>query len=109
MVSPDLPTFRTLAADARAVPLVRRLMSDQVTPVLAYRRLVAEDPRLYRHNDEGPDDMPAHIRSALTNVQLSIPVTGGRLALGVWQAIYLFEHRSQPHRRQLALHCFGVR
>lgn len=73
-----------------------------------FRRLVAEDPRLYRHNDEGPDDMPAHIRSALTNVQLSIPLIGGRLALGTWQGIYLFEHRARPHRRCIALHCLGT-
>jgi len=72
-----------------------------------FTRLVREDPSLYRHTDEGPDDMPAHIRSALTDVQLSIPVSGGRLALGTWQAIYLFEHRTQPHTRGLVLHLLG--
>jgi len=72
-----------------------------------FTRLVREDPSLYRHTDEGPDDMPAHIRSALTDVQLSIPVFGGRLALGTWQAIYLFEHRTQPHTRGLVLHLLG--
>ena len=61
----------------------------------------------YEHDDEGPDDMPAHIRSALTQVQLSIPLVGGRLALGTWQGIYLFEHRRAPHRRSLALHLIG--
>jgi secondary thiamine-phosphate synthase enzyme len=72
-----------------------------------FQRLVREDPSLYRHTDEGPDDMPAHIRSALTGVQLSIPVAGGRMALGTWQGIYLFEHRVQPHTRRLVLHLLG--
>ena len=72
-----------------------------------FERLVREDPGLYRHTAEGPDDMPAHIRSALTNVQLSLPVAGGRPALGTWQGIYLFEHRRQPHRRRVMLHLLG--
>jgi secondary thiamine-phosphate synthase enzyme len=72
-----------------------------------FKKLVPEDPRLYRHITEGPDDMPAHIKSALTNVQLSIPVTGGRMALGTWQGIYLFEHRAHAHERELALHLVG--
>ena len=72
-----------------------------------FRRLVAEDPSLYRHTAEGPDDMPAHIRSALTDVQVSIPVNGGRPALGTWQGIYLFEHRRAPHTRRLLLHLVG--
>jgi secondary thiamine-phosphate synthase enzyme len=72
-----------------------------------FQRLVREDPSLYRHTDEGPDDMPAHIRSALTGVQVSIPVAGGRMALGTWQGIYLFEHRVQPHTRRLVLHLLG--
>lgn len=61
----------------------------------------------YRHNTEGPDDMPAHIRSALTQTQVSIPVLDGRLALGTWQGIYVWEHRSAPHRREVVLHLFG--
>lgn len=72
-----------------------------------FSRLVREDPSLYRHTDEGPDDMPAHIRSVLTGVQLSIPVSGGRMALGAWQDIYLFEHRVQPHTRRIVLHLLG--
>jgi secondary thiamine-phosphate synthase enzyme len=72
-----------------------------------FARVAPEDPSSYTHNDEGPDDMPAHIRSALTQVQLSIPVVEGRLALGTWQGIYLFEHRRKPHRRTLALHLLG--
>ncbi len=61
----------------------------------------------YRHQDEGPDDMPAHLRTALTGVSLSVPLTGGRLALGTWQGIYLFEHRARPHRREIVLHLIG--
>ena len=73
-----------------------------------FERLVKEDPSLYRHTAEGPDDMPAHIRSALTNVQLSVPVSGGRTQLGTWQGIYLFEHRRSPHRRRVSLHLLGA-
>lgn len=72
-----------------------------------FRRLVAEDPSHYVHTTEGPDDMPAHIRSALTDVSLSVPVMAGDLALGTWQGIYLFEHRARPHRREIALHLIG--
>ena len=70
-------------------------------------RLVPDDPSLYRHTAEGPDDMPAHIRSSLTSVQLTIPVDRGRPLLGTWQGIYLFEHRTAPHRRELVLHLIG--
>ena len=62
-------------------------------------RLVPEDNRLYRHTIEGPDDMPAHIRAALTDVSLSIPLANGKLALGTWQGVYVFEHRTHPHTR----------
>ena len=72
-----------------------------------FKKLAPEDPRLYRHTAEGPDDMPAHIRSALTDVQLSIPIAGGRMALGTWQGIFLFEHRAQAHERELVLHLIG--
>jgi secondary thiamine-phosphate synthase enzyme len=72
-----------------------------------FERLAPEDPSLYEHDDEGPDDMPAHLRTALTQVSLSIPVMDGRLALGTWQAIYLFEHRRRPHERRIALHVLG--
>jgi secondary thiamine-phosphate synthase enzyme len=71
------------------------------------RRVVAENMSLYRHNDEGPDDMPAHIKSALTQTQLTIPVSDGRLQLGVWQGIFLFEHRASPHSRSLVLTLIG--
>ncbi len=72
-----------------------------------FDRLAPEDNRLYRHTVEGADDMPAHIRSALTLTSLSIPVEDGRLALGAWQGIYVFEHRSAPHRRNVLLHLLG--
>jgi secondary thiamine-phosphate synthase enzyme len=72
-----------------------------------FGRLVPEDNRLYRHTAEGADDMPAHIRAALTLTQLSIPVADGRMALGTWQGIYVFEHRSSPHRRRVVLHVMG--
>jgi secondary thiamine-phosphate synthase enzyme len=72
-----------------------------------FERLVPEDATLYEHDDEGPDDMPAHLRTALTQVHLSIPVVDGRLALGTWQAIYLFEHRRRAHERRIALHVLG--
>lgn len=73
-----------------------------------FRRLVppANDPsmRWVVHTTEGPDDMPAHIRSALTQVSIGIPVSGGRALLGTWQGIYLFEHRDRPHRREVVMH-----
>jgi len=72
-----------------------------------FDRLAPEDNRLYRHTVEGPDDMPAHIRSALTLTSVSIPVVDGRVALGAWQGIFVFEHRSVPHRRSVLLHLLG--
>jgi len=72
-----------------------------------FERIAPEDPSLYTHNDEGPDDMPAHIRSALTQTQLTIPVEGGAMALGTWQGIFLFEHRRSPSERRIALHLIG--
>lgn len=68
---------------------------------------IAPESRDYIHDTEGPDDMPAHIRTALTHTSLSIPVTKGALVLGTWQGIYLFEHRSSPHRREIVLHLIG--
>src|ERR1022692_2270231 len=72
-----------------------------------FARIAPEDPSAYEHDDEGPDDMPAHIRTALTQVQLSIPIIEGKLTLGTWQGIYLFEHRRRPQSRTLALHLLG--
>lgn len=72
-----------------------------------FERIAPEEPGRYVHDAEGPDDMPSHIRTALTQVQLTIPVSGGRMALGTWQGIYLFEHRRAPHRREVVLHLIG--
>ena len=72
-----------------------------------FERIAPEDTALYTHNDEGPDDMPAHIRAALTQTQLSIPVQDGRMVLGTWQGIFLFEHRREPPQRRIALHLIG--
>jgi secondary thiamine-phosphate synthase enzyme len=72
-----------------------------------FSRLAPEDNRLYRHTVEGPDDMPAHIRAALTATHLSIPVERGRMMLGTWQGVYLFEHRAAPHRRSVVLQLIG--
>jgi secondary thiamine-phosphate synthase enzyme len=69
-----------------------------------FERLVPEDPRQFRHTLEGPDDMPAHIRTVLSGINLTIPVDRGKLTLGTWQGIYLFEHRRHPHQRNVVLH-----
>ncbi len=69
---------------------------------------VAPESSAYEHDDEGPDDMPSHLRSAVTRTSESIPVTAGRLALGTWQALYVWEHRARPHRRELVVHVSGV-
>ncbi len=94
-------TSASLTIQENADTDVRRDLED------FFKKLVKEDPSLYRHTTEGPDDMPAHIRSALTDVSLTIPVSGGRLGLGTWQGIYLFEHRARPHERRLILHLAG--
>jgi secondary thiamine-phosphate synthase enzyme len=72
--------------------------------LLAFFRRAVPESAQYRHQDEGPDDMPAHIKAALTQTQLTIPIEHGEPVLGTWQGIYLFEHRATPHRRELVLH-----
>lgn len=72
-----------------------------------FARLVPEETTVYRHRSEGPDDMPAHVRSALTQTQLSLPVNEARPTLGTWQGIFLFEHRDAPNRRRIVLHLVG--
>jgi secondary thiamine-phosphate synthase enzyme len=72
-----------------------------------FKHLVPEGDSLFVHRAEGPDDMPAHVKSALTQTTLTIPVAGGRLLLGTWQGIYLFEHRRRPHTRQVVVHVVG--
>jgi len=95
-------TSCSLLIQENADPDVRRDL-DQF-----FRRLVppSDDPsmRWIVHTMEGPDDMPAHIKAALTQVSIGVPVVGGRLALGTWQGLYLFEHRDRPHRREIVLH-----
>lgn len=73
-----------------------------------FAELVPDGDARFTHDDEGPDDMPAHVRAALTQTQLSIPVRAGALQLGTWQAVYVFEHRTAAHRRALALHYLGT-
>lgn len=79
----------------------------QTDLVDALERLAPSDPKLYRHIAEGPDDMPAHVKSALTDVSISIPVANGKPRLGTWQGIYIIEHRRAPHTRHTALHLLG--
>jgi secondary thiamine-phosphate synthase enzyme len=93
-------TSCSLLIQENAAPAARRDLE-------RYFARIAPEGEGYEHDDEGPDDMPAHIRAALTQVQLSIPLAGGRLVLGTWQGIYLFEHRRAPHRREVALHLIG--
>jgi secondary thiamine-phosphate synthase enzyme len=94
-------TSASLLIQENADPAVRRDLER------FFSSLAPEDPRRYEHDNEGPDDMPAHLRSALTGAQLGIPVSQGRLALGTWQGIYLFEHRHRAHEREIALHLIG--
>jgi len=94
-------TSASLLIQENADPDVVRDLND------FFARLAPEDQRLYRHTVEGPDDMPAHIRAALTQTHLAIPVYEGQLALGTWQGIYLFEHRAANHRRIVVLHLIG--
>lgn len=102
LLSVYLPhTSASLLIQENASPEVRRDLDAFL------RRLVPESPDLYRHNDEGPDDMPAHIKSALLPTQLTIPVAEGRMQLGTWQGIFLFEHRASPHRRAVLVTLLG--
>lgn len=94
-------TSASLLIQENAAPEVR-------TDMEAYFARIAPESDAYAHDDEGPDDMPAHLRTALTGVQLAIPVIARELALGTWQGIYLFEHRRRPHRRTVALHLIGA-
>lgn len=93
-------TSASLLIQENAAPAVRRDLQRWIA------RLAPERAD-YEHDDEGPDDMPAHLRTVLTGVQLSIPIDQGGLMLGTWQGIYLFEHRRRPHARELALHLLG--
>jgi secondary thiamine-phosphate synthase enzyme len=94
-------TSASLLIQENAAPAVRRDLE------AFFEQIAPEHAERYEHDDEGPDDMPAHLRTALTGVNLSIPIIGGRLQLGTWQGVYLFEHRRIPHRREIALHLIG--
>ena len=94
-------TSASLLIQENADPEVRRDLER------FFARLAPDGDPLFRHTMEGDDDMPAHVRAALTAVNLSIPVSGGNLALGVWQGIYLWDHRRQPHARRLVAHLLG--
>ena len=94
-------TSASLLIQENADPTVREDMAR------FFEDLAPESATRYVHSEEGPDDMPAHLRAALTQTQLSVPLAEGRLVLGTWQGVYLFEHRARPHRREVALHLLG--
>jgi secondary thiamine-phosphate synthase enzyme len=94
-------TSASLLIQENADPAVRRDLER------FFARLVPDGDTLFEHTDEGPDDMPAHVRAALTATQLSIPLVDGRLALGTWQGVYVWEHRHRAHRREVVLHLLG--
>ena len=93
-------TSASLLIQENAAPAARRDLEN-------YFARLAPESAGYEHDDEGPDDMPAHLRAALTQTQLTIPVSDGRMALGTWQGIYLFEHRDAAPQREVALHLIG--
>ncbi len=95
-------TSASLLIQENAAPAVRRDLEK------FFENLAPEGEGLYEHDDEGPDDMPAHLKTALTQVQLSVPVMDGQLMLGTWQGIYLFEHRDRPSAREIVLHLSGT-
>lgn len=94
-------TSASLLISENAAPAVRRDLQRWIAKV-------APESDRYEHDDEGPDDMPAHLRAAMTDVSIAVPVIGGAMALGTWQGVYLWEHRAQPHRRRVALHVIGA-
>ena len=94
-------TSASLLIQENADPEVRRDLER------FFRRLVPDGDTLFEHTAEGDDDMPAHVRTALTTVNLSIPIVRGAMALGTWQGIYVWEHRTHPHRRRVSIHLIG--
>ena len=93
-------TSASLTVQENADPNVRQ-------DLLEALEILAPEDRAYAHHEEGPDDMPSHVKAMLTSVSLSIPVQGGRMMLGTWQGVYLIEHRAAPHRRTIALNFIG--
>jgi secondary thiamine-phosphate synthase enzyme len=94
-------TSASLLIQENADPEVRRDLDR------FFKRLVPDGDQIFEHTAEGDDDMPAHVRTALTAVNLSIPIVGGRLVLGTWQGIYVWEHRTHPHQRKVVVHLLG--
>lgn len=94
-------TSASLLIQENADPDVRRDL------LAFFKRLVPEGDPLYVHTLEGADDMPAHVKAALTQTSLSVPIANGQMVLGTWQGIYLFEHRRAPHRREIVVHVIG--
>lgn len=96
-------------AHTSASLLIQENADDEVQRDLErfFARLVPDGDPLFRHVEEGPDDMPAHVRAALTQTTLTIPVLAGKLALGIWQGLYVYEHRNRPHTRTLHVHVLG--
>ncbi|QNM83947.1 YjbQ family protein [Sphingomonas sabuli] len=94
-------TSASLLIQENAAPAARRDLEAY------FARIAPQGESLYTHDDEGPDDMPAHLRTALTQTQLAVPVRGGRLALGTWQGVFLFEHRNGTPQRRIELHLVG--
>jgi secondary thiamine-phosphate synthase enzyme len=95
-------TSASLVIQENAAPSVRHDLETWIS------RIAPEDEHAYRHDDEGPDDMPGHLRSTITKTSETIPITKGRLALGTWQALYLWEHRRSPHTRRVVVHVQGL-
>ena len=95
-------TSASLVIQENADPSARRDLEDY------FVRIVPENDPCYTHTAEGPDDMPAHLRSALTQTSETIPILNGRLALGTWQGVFLFEHRDRPHHRTVVIHVLGT-
>lgn len=94
-------TSASLVIQENADPAVRR-------DLMKWLARIAPEDAVYEHDDEGPDDMPSHLRSAITKTSETIPITKGRLVLGTWQALYLLEHRTAPHSRRLVVHVQGI-
>lgn len=95
-------TSASLIICENADPQVRKDLENYLV------RLIPDGDLLFLHNDEGKDDMPAHVRTVLTETQLSIPITKGRLALGTWQGVFLYEHRLMPHQRNIVITTYGA-
>ena len=95
-------TSASLVIQENADPLVMKDLENY------FKKIVPEDTSLYSHIAEGPDDMPAHIKCALTETSLSIPINNNKMVLGTWQGVFIFEHRTRPHLREMVMHISGI-